>query len=337
MMKRSLLILFAFLTPQIPSLSLAGGDSVGNGGVIWACRSGPGGQNFHAGILTDLFEAKIQYGLTLISDPGGEPFAAYKARKTWLESALPEMYSTLKPRFEYVEQHLTFINAELLPTNDYNNAVKPIASTCPQGAWSALNIANFREEDQQILISSELWNSSHLPTLDKAALLFHEAIYYWMRTYFGSTNSDKARRITGILFSTLPAEKMKEEIRKVLGTYPDRPEGNFICVMKNSKRNQVYVAYDNNIREASLKVRMRCQDEPDSNWCERSSLECERIDSGKQQLCIAENFHIGKIYTGKGRSLLEAKFNAHMSCYIGSLAQGASAHHCPDFEFMECE
>lgn len=315
----------------------AGGDSVGNGGVLWACRSGIGGRHFHAGMLSDLFEAREQYGWTLIADPGGDPMKLYELRKDWLRRELPEMYSALQPRFEYVEQHRTFVHAELLSTRDFNNALKPLPASCTQGEWQPLNIANFREEDQQVLISSELWSSANLPTLDKAALLFHEAVYYWMRTYFGVTNSDKARKVTGLLFAALPTAKVKEEIRKVLGTYPDQPDGKYICVMTNSRRNQVYVAYAQNLTDATLSVRMRCQDDADAKWCERSSLECEDIASGPRSQCIAENIDTRKLYVGKGRSVLEAKFNAHMACYIGSQAQGASTQHCPEFVFIDCD
>lgn len=326
---------FLFCAGISPFMAWAGGDSVGNGGVIWACRSGSAGQVFHAGLLSDLFEAKEQYGWTLIAESSSEPQKIYEDRKAWLQNNLPDLFTALKPRFEYVEQHRSFINAELLSTNDFNNAIKPLASTCP-GEWQPMNIANFREEDQQVLISAELWNSPRLPSLHKAALLFHEAVYYWMRTYFGSTNSDKSRKITGVLFSTLPPEKIKDEIRNVLGSYPDRPDGKYICVMKNSKRNQIYVAYDQNIEDASLTVRERCQNDSDPQWCERGSVACNELSDHLQNRCAAENSFTRKIYTGKGRNLLEAQFNSHMACYIGSQALGATAQNCPDFAFMEC-
>jgi hypothetical protein len=333
----ALICVFIALAVLSPPAWAFGGDSVGNGGVIWACRSGVGGRDFHAGVLTDLFEAKEQYGWPMIQDPGGDPLVAYAQRKAWLERELPELHAALKPRFDYVEQHRTFVNAELISTRDFNNAIKPLPSTCAQGEWSPLNMANFREEDQQVLISSELWQSQRLSTLDKAALLFHEAVYYWMRTYFGATDSDQARKITGVLFSSLPTEQIKTEIGKVVGGYPNQPDGRFLCVMKNSKRNQIYVAYENDPDEATLKVRMRCQNDADAMWCERSSIACEEISSEEHHRCVAENASTRKIFTGKGRSVLEAEFNAHIACYIGSQAQGGLAQQCPDFEFMECD
>lgn len=314
-----------------------GGDSVGNGGVLWVCRNSTGNRDLHAGLLTDLFEAQEQYQWPLIDNVSGDPLEVYQQRKDWLQKTLPDLFTALKPRFEYVEQHRIFVNAELLSTKDFNNAIKPLASACPQNEWQPLNIANFREEDQLVLISKELWNTNKVSTRDKAALLFHEAIYYWMRTYYGSTDSDKSRKLTGLLFSTLPMEKLKSEITKVLGSYPDKPDGKFICVMKNSKRNQIYISYGQTLNEASLTVRVRCQDDPDANWCSRSSTECEEVVEGPRRSCITENPSTRKIYLGKGRNLLEAQFNSHMACYIGSQAQGASPQQCPDFAFMECE
>jgi len=260
----------------------------------------------------------------------------YQARRAWLTKFLPEFAGVLAPRFDYVEKHLNFVHAELLPTLDYNLAVRPLKEDCGGLEWKPENIANFREEDQEILISAELWASPLVPTLDKAALLFHEAVYYWMRTYYGSTDSDKSRHLVGILFSTLSPEQMKAEIIKVLGTYPDQPDGKAICLMTNSARNQIYVAYDQNTDDAELTVRMRCQDDADAKWCIPTSIECENIVPGPQHRCISENSVTHKIYVGKGRGLLEAQFNAHMSCYMGSLAQGASTHDCPDRSFMEC-
>ncbi len=318
-----------------------GGDSIGNGGVLWVCRSLTGGKEIHSGILADLFEANLQYELEIISQDEflhKDPFDIYNERKKWFQQELPEFFNLIQPRFEYVETHLQFINAELLSTNDFSMAIKPEASSCSQGQWETLNIANFREDDQKILISSSLWNNSKIGNLDKAALLFHEAIYYWMRSYYGATTSDKSRRLTGILFSKLNTEQMKNEIRKVLGEYPDQPEGSILCVMKNTKKNQVFVAYEQTLFEAQFQVRNRCQSESDPQWCERSSVECDEIinQSSKKHHCISENSVSRKIFRGLGRNILEAQFNAHMSCFMSHLNDSKALHECPDFAFMEC-
>lgn len=335
-LNKFIFIFFSFIMME-PIYAGGGGDTIGNGGIIWACRSGVGNRNFHRGLLVDLFEARVQHKWSLIEDEGGDPLVGYEKRKSWLQKELPDFYQALKSRFEYVEQHRIFINAELLPTRDFDPPTKPEPVTCPEGEWQPLNIANFRENDQQVLISAELWNSPKLATLDKVALLFHEAIYYWMRTYYGSTDSYKSRKITGILFSTLSTNAMKAEITKTLGSYPDRPDGKFICTMKHSRRNQVYVAFDLTTRAASLEVRMRCQNDPEPEWCGRSTVECEELSPKLSHQCIAENNTSHNLFIGKGRNLLEAQFNAHVSCYIGSQSQGASIHGCPDFSFMDCE
>ena len=314
----------------------AGGDSIGNGGVLWACRSMGSGRTIYSAVLTDLYEAQVQWKLSLLPDPGGDPMQIYLDRKMWLQKELPDMFRMLDARFQYVEQHLSLVRAELVSTNDFNNVLKPEASTCPQGEWQSLNIANFREEDQVILLSSELWNGSQVPALHKAALLFHEAVYYWLRTYLGVTNSDKARRITGILFSKLSPEEMKAAITRVLGSYPDQPEGRYLCIMKNSKRNQMYIAFADSEFDASISVRLRCQEDPEAGWCSRASLECEPAGKKLDRRCIAENSATGKLYQAPGRSLIEAQFNAHTACFVGSRAQGGQEQNCPETSFMEC-
>ncbi len=335
-MKQFTLAVFSLLTFfMLPAYG--GGDSIGHGGVIWACIGTQGSREVLAGRLTDTYEAEKQYQSTLIPDPGGDPMLIYAARKAWLEREIPELYLSLKSRFEYVEQHRTFVDAELLPTNDYNNAIKPEAATCPQGEWRAVNIANFREDDQRVLIRESLWKSAKIPALDKAALLFHEAIYYWTRSAFGTVNSDKARRITGLLFTVKPTAEVKDEIQKVLGANPYRPDAKVICVMKNVARNQMYVAFDQDMDSAVITVRMRCQDDVDPLGCDVNSVECEEIAPGVQRQCLAENKMSRRLYLGRGRNVLEAQFNAHMSCYIGSPAVGASVQHCPDLVFMKCK
>jgi hypothetical protein len=331
-----LLVLSAILNI---SSALAGGDSIGHGGVIWACIANQGTREVLAGRLTDTYEAEKQYQGVLIPDPGGNPFVIYESRKAWLKRELPELYLSLKSRFEYVEQHRIFVDAELLPTNDYNNAIKPEAGTCPLGEWRAINIANFREDDQRILIRESLWKSSKISSLDKAALLFHEAIYYWTRSAFGTVNSDKARRITGLLFTLRPTSEIKDEIRKILGADPHRPDAKIICIMKNVSRNQIYVAFDRDMDSAVIAVRMRCQDDVEPVGCDVNSVECEEIVAGSQHQyqCLAENRVSRRFYIGRGRNVLEAQFNAHMSCYIGSPAVGASAHHCPELSLMQCK
>lgn len=313
-----------------------GGDSVGSGGVLWACMSGPDKNIFNKGVLSDLFEAQKQYGWKLIADPGGDPLKIYVDRKAWLQQNLPELSQALQSRFEYVEAHQTWIDAELLSTQDFNNATKPEASECSQGVWTPVNIANFREEDQQVLIRKSLWQSPNLPSLDKAALLVHEAVYYWMRTHYGATNSDKARKITGLLFANEKPEKILAEVRKVLGA-PIQGDGRYICVMRHSVRNQLYVAYHDSMDSAALTVRTRCQEDVEPRWCDRTSLECEEILGGQSRRCVSENSSTRKIFTAKGRVLLEAQFNAHMACYVGSQAQGPNkARYCPDLPFIEC-
>lgn len=314
----------------------AGGYSVGNGGVIWACMSNQD-RVFHHGMLADLHEGRLRKDLEMIADPGGDPMALYRARKEWLARELPEMFTALKTRFERVESILAPVDAVLESTKDFNFVLKPTPDTCPQGEWKARNIANFNVEDGKVYLDKALWNSSALPTLDKAALLFHEAIYYWTRSYYAHTTSDKARALTALLFSKTPAATMKTKIAEILGAYPDQPEGDLMCVMMNNIRNQAYVAYGTDQADVEFTVNERCTNDPDAHFCSEMSLSCEKL--GVQRVtCITRNAVTNKQYRSQGRSTLEAQFNAHMACFTASQAAGTRLErHCDSFEQMRCK
>lgn len=327
--------IFALVILLISAQAIPGGFSTGHGGVIWACIPNEGDPVVRKGILVDLQEA-IGFGLELIEDPGGDPMAAYQTRKAWLEATLPELYSVLKSKMEYVETHISISPASLTSTNDFNPVFEPEPTECPKGKWNAVNIANFREEEQMVFIRKSLWESPNISALDKSALLFHEAIYYWMRSYFGVTNSDKARRVTGILFSKKSPEEMKALVTQVLGNYPTQGDGKYLCVMKNIDRNQAYVAYDQTPDDAQAMVQTRCFEDENPQGCRGYTLQCEEADVQTHHKCAAQNRATLNIYSGMGRSLLEAQFNAHMSCFIGTQAIDGKTQNCPEFAFMNC-
>ncbi|MGE3759274.1 MAG: hypothetical protein AB7H97_16030 [Pseudobdellovibrionaceae bacterium] len=184
-----------------------------------------------------------------------------------------------------------------------------------------------------------LWESPLIPSLDKAALLFHEAVYYWMRSYTGTTTSNSSRKIVGYMFADenkhSPAS-IKEEITKIVGTYPNRPNGKIMCAIRNTKRNQVYPAYNATEAKARFDVRKRCSEEPDPRFCVSNSLECSDVGDELKFECIGENNITKKIFSSKGRSLLEAQFSTHLACFMDSREDPKKAQACPDFAFMEC-
>jgi len=247
------------------------------------------------------------------------------------------MFTALKTRFERVESIFLPVNTVLESTKDFNLIMKPTPETCPQGVWKSRNIANFHEEDGKLYIDQLLWNSPALPTLDKAALLFHEAIYLWTRTYYAAPNSDKARKLTALLFSTKSPAEMKTNIAEILDAYPDQPEGDILCVMRNSVRNQIYVAYGTDQSDTEFTVHERCANDPDAQFCSESSLTCEKLSNNKRVTCQTKNSGTSKLYRSQGRSELEAQFNAHMACFAASQAAGTRLErHCDSFEQMKC-
>ncbi len=314
----------------------AGGYSVGNGGVIWGCVSGVGDSQLHQGLLVDLFEATEIHNWPTISTEIEDPEIIYQSRKDWLAANLPEFSEALASRFAYVENNRQFINAALIPTDDVNPFIYPLPSRCPQGVWKPINIANFREDDGRVLINAELWQSPVISSLDKAALLFHEAIYYWMRKYFGATDSVKSRAITGLLFSNLAPEQMRREITDIVGSYGSFPEGKFVCTLQHNVSYKMFIGFAETLWNAELEVGKRCAEEPNSNDCGRSPS-CEKIEGDRRVQCNLRHPTTGKIFEGSGRNKLEAQFYTFQSCYIGSLnLDGHKERQCSKLFSINC-
>jgi len=82
-------------------------------------------------------------------------------------------------------------DAGLEPVDDIATALRP------KGNCKLEQIANFLSTEQ-ILVDNEIWRK--LSKTDRAALIVHEAVYLLERGLDKTTNSRRARRITGAIF-----------------------------------------------------------------------------------------------------------------------------------------
>lgn len=207
---------FAFLfLPLLISLNtLAGPRVIGNGGGIWACNNAQGEMQY--GILVDLYEAEVEFDLPVIRGNRGDTIeGVFQLRRKWLKQNWPELEEKLSPYLERVLVGKTLVNANLRKIEDVFNRIEPGYDYCSQGPVTYQQLANFTF-DGRIIVSQSLWNSSRIAAVNKAALLFHEAIYLMLRETKGDTDSVNTRYITGVLFTTLQATEMKNKIEKIL-------------------------------------------------------------------------------------------------------------------------
>ncbi|KYG67324.1 hypothetical protein AZI86_10020 [Bdellovibrio bacteriovorus] len=207
------LVLILFTLLHSASL-FAGPRVIGNGGGLWTCHDAQGEMQF--GVLVDLYEASNEFELPVILGQYSDtPESVLKSRQKWLQENLPQIDSLLRPYLERVQKNIHFVDAKLRSIEDIYNRIEPGYDFCFTENIKYTQFANFTV-DGRILISEQLWYSSKIAAINKAALIFHEAIYLMLRETKNETDSVNARYITGILFTTLNPTEMKKKLSHVM-------------------------------------------------------------------------------------------------------------------------
>ena len=314
---KAITCLFTLLTLVYFSSRTFAGDKVGNGGGFWGCYDSQ--KTLLHGQFVDLYEAQEEYGLSLIADSGAFQ-AIVNERAQFLATQLPEFSQALAPYLTEVKNKIHFVDAELKQVDDSLYHISPLPKYCGGLPWQYVQFANFTDQGQ-VLIRQDLWQSPLISELDKAALIWHEAVYRWLRVEKGDTNSVRARQIVGILFSRLSSDEMRTRLSNVLtGSTP--PASSWVCLSRNMASNKVYLGASAARREAELSAIQQCQ-EQFSGACLENQLECDQIESSTSKyLCEVKNLSTGKTYSSRGRSKVEGKFQVLNTCAQGDLSFG---------------
>lgn len=320
-MKFKILFLFILFQGSLSHSANLLGDRVGNGGGLWTCS------NFNSliqGILVDLYEAEVEFGLNLISPHQTDPMQIVAERSSFVQKNLPEYFFQWERVLTEIKSKLRFVNSELTVIDDALYRVKPLSTTCPS-RWEYTQFANFTELDY-ILIRNDLWLNANIKSLHKAALIWHEVIYTWLRREYKDQNSVRTRQIVGLLFSDLPPLELKARIEKIFSNVSPKPgQPMWICTVENSHIHKLYSGYGSSKLDASSKALINCKNGDHAFFCSTTS-NCEVIlDQTKEVVCRVENRLSHKAFVSKGRNLLEAQFKATEQC---QLDVGASSFHC---------
>jgi len=126
----------------------------------------------------------------------------------------PDLYGKIGKELERVEANIVPVTAELQIVDDSLFRIKPSKSDCLNGIISYMQLANYTNYGK-ILLQKQLFENPKLSNTDKASLFIHEAVYAFLRT-LGDTDSVRARKVVGLLFSTLSTDDLKKELEKVL-------------------------------------------------------------------------------------------------------------------------
>lgn len=318
---------FLVLTAALLSSAISfAGDKVGNGGGLWACMAP--NQTLLKGMLVDLYEADVEFGLKQIVTAETNPINIAKERETYVMNSLPPVYARGWARAMVdVMGKLRMVNAELEKVDDALFRMRPHSSTCVGGTWSYVQFANFTHLGH-ILVREDLWNSPVIASVDKAALLWHEAIYSWLRKTAGDKDSVRTRQIVGIIFSQLSAQEMAAEIDIVLRqstnptepppptTPPPAPRTMWVCEMLNRMNQKWYGGYGLSEPIAAAASLEACGKREDSIHCDDFGRQCDSfVESAPYAItCTVVNYHLGSKFAKTGRSTVEARFNARDAC-----------------------
>ena len=193
-----------------------GGSTVGNGGGLWVCQNLDQLGTIRWARLVDLFEGRVEFGMNILDE---NPAFTYedivKQKRTRLWAADRDFYESIDPYIEKVLRALKPVDADLEIVNDALYRLRPHKKYCALGKITYVQLANYTSYGK-ILLQKDIWNDGKLSNQDKAALIVHEAVYWYLRDEHKDANSVRAREIVAAVFSDLCPKRLAMRINKVL-------------------------------------------------------------------------------------------------------------------------
>jgi hypothetical protein len=329
-------------------------DKIGNGGGVWVCQDSK--LQIYDILFMDVFEARREYQLNL-PESNSTPSDIVQNQKIWIEKFLTKGHEINK-NIEYVEKNITWIDDIINSIPDAANKISPHPSTCKQGDWVATQLVNFTD-DFRVLVRRDLYNSPFMSNLEKAAVYIHEGVYSFMRTEYGDTNSVRSRAIVGYLLSDLPDQEKQTRIEKVISQAPtdpgEPPATGWMCGIKPEVSSPLYTFEAATAQAATAGVLQACKDgeNPMPNFpgfpgggfpgmpgggfgppnnCKDTSVLCEPITTSAKKRTCEITVPFDRVFTGTGRTQLEAQKDAIAQCAI---ALGAN-NSCNDYSDLSC-
>jgi hypothetical protein len=297
------------------STSLWAGDKINNGGGLWVCPSQNAGMDeIEQAFLIDFYEAN-QMNLNLSQDLIGSPLEMADRLAQEILVKLPEFAFKWNPILADVKTKIHLVNSELVVIDDALFRMRPLKSLC-KSPWEYVQFANYTNMNE-VLIRKDLWNLNLIPNLDKAGLVWHEVIYRWMREEYHDTDSLRARRIVGTIFSTLSPLEMQTEIKKTLKSENPPQKTAWVCLIQNQFTFQNYSEHASVEILARSKTLNACQeDNPDlSVHCNEAQMKCDSYRSTSSLFTCSVRYLLdGKNFTETGFSRIDAEAKARISC-----------------------
>ncbi|MBJ00754.1 MAG: hypothetical protein CME67_05930 [Halobacteriovoraceae bacterium] len=216
------------------SLSVIAGEGAGNGGGAWVCQNNDQLKTIRWAKLVDLYEAEKEFklGIKYYHDNYGYQDIV-EVQKSWLNFVDHTFYEELTPYFEEVERNIRMVDADLEVIDDSLYRVRPPARDCLGGEVKYVQVANYTHYGS-VLINEHLFKNEMFSASDKAALIFHETIYAYLRDKYGDEDSVRAREIVGYIFSKLKRPEVSERVGELIGDMPKRLGMEFVKISAGS-------------------------------------------------------------------------------------------------------
>jgi len=209
-----------------------GGHDVGNGGGLWVCREK--NDTIRWVRLVDLFEGKTQYGLNI---PVGSSALTYESI---IKEKLARVLLADRDFHDGIEPHVNDVlksiasgdalkSAKLLKVvKDAPKVMAPEDDECINGEIGYVQVANYLDNGA-LYIRKSIWNHKKFSEQDKAALVFHEGVYKYMRDTYSDENSMRTREIVAAIFFDLCPRRLAMRINKVLTGVDGMPASREEC------------------------------------------------------------------------------------------------------------
>ena len=192
------------------------GGNVGNGGGVWVCQNLDQIGTVRWARLVDLFEGRVEFKMNIPEESAALSYEdIVKQKRMRIFMADRDLYEVLDPYFDKVAKNIDPVDAELEIVNDALYRIKPHKKYCALGKITYVQLANYTSYGK-ILLQKDIWNDAKLSTQDKAALIVHEAVYWYLRDEHKDANSVRAREIVAAVFSDLCPKRLAMRINKVL-------------------------------------------------------------------------------------------------------------------------
>mgnify|MGYP001588256115 CR=1 FL=1 len=207
----------AAMAQQQTPLGIGGsGSEGGNGGGAWVCRTPHGAIQWLQ--VVDVYEAALRRDVAAELYTG-EVREIVDRVMLKLSRASRELYEALAPRIDALQaledhprSHPPIIHMpdRLDVIEDALHWLTPeTVERCEGGTMAYEQVVNYRN-DGDVWVQSTLFQA--LPTVERAALVVHEAVYAHRRARFQDRDSVNTRRVVGLLFARLTAEELGREL-----------------------------------------------------------------------------------------------------------------------------